>query len=196
MLATGREPRAQAHRCASMTEMAISVSPAGGADAAEIADLAAATFPLACPPSAAADDIAAFVGAQLSARCFGDYLADPDRVVLIASDDGRMVGYTMLVRGIGEDPGIARAVPHRPAVEVSKMYVAAGHHGTGAAGALMRSGISWAAGDGAAAVWLGVNRTNARAQRFYRKHGFAVAGTRTFRLGSALEDDFVMVRVL
>ena len=60
----------------------------------------------------------------------------------------------------------------------------------------MRSGIAWAGGAGAAAVWLGVNRTNIRAQRFYRKHGFDVVGTRTFRLGSALEDDFVMVRPL
>ena len=177
-----------------MTVMAISVSSADPAGVDELAALAAATFPLACPPSAAAEDISAFVAAQLSARRFADYLADPDRVVLTATDDGRIVGYTMLIRGIGDDPEIAHAVTQRPAVELSKMYVAASHHRSGAAGALMRSGIAWAGGAGAAAVWLGVNRTNIRAQRFYRKHGFDVVGTRTFRLGSALEDDFVMVR--
>jgi ribosomal protein S18 acetylase RimI-like enzyme len=43
-------------------------------------------------------------------------------------------------------------------------------------------------------VWLGVNQSNYRAQTFYRKHGFAVVGTRTFPVGTVLENDFVMVR--
>jgi ribosomal protein S18 acetylase RimI-like enzyme len=43
-------------------------------------------------------------------------------------------------------------------------------------------------------MWLGVNRANERAQRFYRKHGFEVTGARRFRLGDSDEDDFVMVR--
>jgi ribosomal protein S18 acetylase RimI-like enzyme len=45
-------------------------------------------------------------------------------------------------------------------------------------------------------VWLGVNQNNERAQRFYTKHGFAISGTKTFRLGAGLEDDYVMVRPL
>lgn len=179
-----------------MTVMTISVTSAGGRDADELAALAAATFPLACPPSTAAADIAAFIATHLSAQRFRECLEDPDRVVLIANDDGRIVGYTMLVRGIGDDPDIARAVTRRPAVEVSKMYVAASHHSSGTAAALMQAAISWAAGDGAASVWLGVNQNNQRAQWFYRKHGFEVVGSRTFALGSALEDDFVMLRPL
>jgi ribosomal protein S18 acetylase RimI-like enzyme len=39
-----------------------------------------------------------------------------------------------------------------------------------------------------------VNRENGRAQRFYRKHGFEITGTKTFRLGASLEHDYVMVR--
>ena len=74
------------------------------------------------------------------------------------------------------------------------MYVLSTHHRGGAAAALMRSGIAWATGCGARAVWLGVNQENKRAQRFYGKHGFAVSGTRTFRLGASREHDFVMVR--
>lgn len=170
------------------------ITPTTHAETAELAALAAATFPLACPRSAAGADIAAFIAANLSPQRFADYLADPDRRVLTASDDGRIIGYTMLIRGIGADPDIARAVPHRPAVELSKMYVLATHHRGGAAAALMRSGIAWAAGCGAQAVWLGVNQENLRAQRFYGKHGFAVSGTRSFVLGASREHDFVMVR--
>jgi ribosomal protein S18 acetylase RimI-like enzyme len=174
--------------------MAISVTLASGVDAAELAEVAAATFPLACPPTAEPADVAAHIAEHLTARAFGAHLEDPDRIVLAARDDGRIVGYAMLVRGVGDDPDIAAAVTPRPAVELSKMYVQATHHRGGAAAALMQTGLDWARADGAAAVWLGVNRNNERAQRFYGKHGFVVTGARRFRLGAGTKDDFVMVR--
>lgn len=174
--------------------MTITVRTARDGDAAEVAAVAAATFPLACPPSADPADIAATIAASLSPQCFADYLTDPERVVLVATDDDRIIGYAMLIRGIGVDPDVAASVPHRPAVELSKMYVLAGHHRSGAAAQLMQSGLTWAADPGAAAMWLGVNRNNERAQRFYRKHGFGVTGSRRFSLGGSYEDDFVMVR--
>jgi ribosomal protein S18 acetylase RimI-like enzyme len=170
------------------------IQSATPADVDELARVAAATFPLACPPATAAADITAFVAATLSVQRFGEYLADPGRGVLVARDDGRIIGYAMLVRGVGDDPDVAGSVPARSAVELSKLYVAAGHHGTGAAPGLMRAGIEWAAGGGAEVMWLGVNRENGRAQRFYRKHGFEITGTKTFRLGASLEHDYVMVR--
>lgn len=172
------------------------VDPATAADAEELAEVAAVTFPLACPPTVGPDDIAACIAENLSAARFADYLADPDRRVLTARAGGRIIGYSMLIRGVGADPDIAGSVPQRPAVELSKMYVLPGHHGAGVAAALMEAALRWAGQDGAAAVWLGVNARNLRAQRFYAKHGFAVSGTRRFRLGGHLEDDVVMVRPL
>ena len=177
--------------------MQVRVDPATAADLVELADVAAATFPLACPPSAAAEDVDAFIVATLSASRFGQYLADPGRVVLTATDADRVIGYTMLVRRAyisGVDADVPPSVTPRPAVELSKMYVMPDWHGSGAAGLLMRAGITWAEAGGARAVWLGVNQGNQRAQRFYRKHGFDTVGARTFRLGANLEDDFVMVR--
>lgn len=163
--------------------MAVEVGPAAGDAAAELAQVATLTFPLACPPSTPAEDIAAFIAANLSERCFTAYLADPARVVLTAIEDERIVGYAMLVR---DDPG----------VQLSKLYVLPDHHGAGVAAALIRAGLGWATGCGASAVWLGVNRNNHRAQAFYRKHGFQVTGTRRFRLGAGEEEDFVMTRPL
>lgn len=170
------------------------VVPADDSDVAELAAVAAATFPLACPPSADPADIAVVIARALSADSFADYLADPDRRVFVARREGRIVGYTMLIRGVGDDPDIARAVSARPAVELSKMYVAADLHRNGAASALMQAGLEWAAQQGARVVWLGVNKGNQRARRFYAKHGFEVVGTRTFQLGTSPQDDFVMER--
>ena len=174
--------------------MPMQVSAATDSDLIDLAEVAALTFPLACPPSTATDDIADFIAATLSPQRFGEYLADPDRVVLTAVAVDRIVGYSMLVRGTEIDPGIDGGLDARPAVELSKMYVLSDWHRHGVGAALMRAGIAWAEADGARAMWLGVNQGNHRAQRFYRKHGFGTIGVRTFRLGPAVENDFVMVR--
>ena len=176
--------------------MGVDVAAAVDTDLPELADVAARTFPLACPPAVAPENIAAFVAENLSQARFRGYLADPDRTVLVARDDCRILGYAMLIRGVSDDEDVQRAVTLRPAVEVSKMYVLPDSHGAGASAALMTAAVRAAQSSGARSVWLGVNQQNRRAQRFYTKHGFTVAGTRTFRLGAAVENDFVMMRVL
>lgn len=165
-------------------------------DVAELAEVAARTFPLACPPSVTPANIASFIDANLSDARFAEYLADPQRLILTASRDDRIIGYTMLVRGVGDDPDVQRAVRTRPAVEISKMYVLPDHHGSAVSTALIDAALAAAAEWGTGCVWLGVNQKNVRAQRFYTKCGFTVNGTRTFRLGGHDEADYVMVRPL
>jgi ribosomal protein S18 acetylase RimI-like enzyme len=174
----------------------IDVATAVEADLPELADVAARTFPLACPPSVTPENIAAFIDANLSQACFRDYLADPDRAVLAAREDGRIAGYAMLIRGVPDDDDVQQAVTLRPAVELSKIYVLPDSHGAGASAGLMAAALQHAADLDAKCVWLGVNQLNERAQRFYRKHGFTVNGTKTFRLGAGVENDYVMVRPL
>jgi len=170
------------------------IEPATQARLAELADVAARTFPLACPPSATPQDVAEFIAENLSPGRFGDYLDDPDRTVLTATQDGRIIGYIMMIRGVPDDVDVARAVAARPAVELSKMYVLPEAHGAGASAGLMSAALRHATKFGAACVWLGVNQQNQRAQRFYAKHGFSITGTKTFRLGTHIEHDYVMVR--
>lgn len=172
----------------------VEVSTATAADLPELADIAARTFPLACPPSVTPENVAAFIAENLTQAHFDDYLNDPDRLVLVARRDGRMIGYAMLIRGVIDDEDVQRAVPVRPAVEISKMYVLPADHGAGVSAALMGAALAHAPQFEARCVWLGVNQNNQRAQRFYAKHGFTVNGTKTFRLGTRIENDYVMVR--
>jgi ribosomal protein S18 acetylase RimI-like enzyme len=174
----------------------IDVATAVEADLPELADVAARTFPLACPPSVTPENIAAFIDENLSHARFRDYLTDPDRAVLAAREDGRIAGYVMLIRGVPDDDDVQQAVTLRPAVELSKMYVLPDSHGAGVSAALMTAALQHAADLEAMCVWLGVNQLNQRAQRFYAKHGFAINGTKTFRLGAGIENDYVMVRPL
>ncbi|MGO9926301.1 MAG: N-acetyltransferase family protein [Mycobacterium sp.] len=174
--------------------LAVRVATTGSVDTEELAAIAARTFPLACPPSTAPENIASFIDTNLSAERFAQYLADPGRTIITAQQDGRIIGYAMLVRGVTEDSDVTRAVKSRPAAELSKMYLLPDYHGAGAATALMELTLATAEQWGVQCVWLGVNQANQRAQRFYAKSGFTVNGTRTFQVGARREDDFVMLR--
>ncbi|WP_143860794.1 GNAT family N-acetyltransferase, partial [Nocardia cerradoensis] len=83
----------------------------------------------------------------------------------------------------------ARVVDLHPALEISKMYVLPGHHGTGVSTALMGAALRHAREGGYPGVWLGVNQENHRAQRFYAKHGFEKVGTKTFTVGREVHHD-------
>lgn len=174
----------------------VEVTSATVADLPELAAVAALTFPLACPPSATPIDVTAFIAENLTVERFREYLADADRIILTARNGSRISGYAMLIRGVADDADVKRAVTLRPAIELSKMYVLPDDHGAGVSAALMTAALDAAQTLNAACVWLGVNQENQRAQRFYGKHGFTRAGTKTFRLGGNLENDYVLVRQL
>jgi diamine N-acetyltransferase len=174
---------------------AVTVRPARADETEVLAAVAAVTFPLACPPGSTAADQAAFVADNLTAAHFARYLADPARTVLVAEEDGEVVGYTMLIRtesGVPPYPEVAAVVSVLPTVELSKCYVLPGRHGRGVAGALMTATLDEARSGGSAGVWLGVNGQNERAQAFYRRSGFTVAGERRFQVGGRLEHDLVL----
>ncbi|GAA4167158.1 GNAT family N-acetyltransferase [Gryllotalpicola koreensis] len=174
--------------------MPLQIRRAAVSDVERVAELAARTFPLACPPDAPESDISAFIAAQLTAERFAEYVTDADRIVLIADDGTGLSGYAMLVFGEPYDPEVAVQLARRPTAELSKIYVAPEHHGAGVAAALMAAAIDAAAERGAASVWLGTHQENLRAQRFYEKSGFARVGVKRFHLGDRWEDDYVFER--
>ena len=176
--------------------LAVRVVTAGSVDTEELAAVAARAFPLACPPTAAPENVASFIDTNLSAARFADYLADPQRAIVTARLAGRIIGYAMLIRGVSDDTDVQRAVEIRPAAELSKMYLLPDYHGSGVSMALMELTLATSEKWGVRCVWLGVNQGNQRAQRFYRKNGFTINGTRTFQVGARRENDYVMVREL
>lgn len=169
-------------------------------EAAEIAWLAALTFPLACPPEASRTEMATHIAQKLTPAQFREW-ATSDRHALLVHDDGaRLLGYALLALGAPEGAAEAETVQQAtgleaPYVELSKIYVRADVQGRGVAGELMR-----AASDAAAELgpglpyWLATNAQNLRAQAFYRKHGFEVVGERTYVVGGLAHDDVVLLR--
>ncbi len=142
-------------------------------------------------PGTTDEAIAEFLATTLSTTSFDGYLADPARALLVAELDDAPVGYAMLVFTDPSDVDVLAAVSARPTVELSKFYVLEGQHGAGVGAVLMAASLGVARQRDAAGVWLRVNQRNARANRFYDKHGFTIVGTKGFDLGGRREDDFV-----
>lgn len=171
------------------------------ADVPALAELAAATFPLACPPHTTAEAIAAHIAKALNPTVIAGWVADPTCTVVVApGEDDALGGYALATFGPCADPEAAIALATRgivpdPVHEISKIYVRATAQGGGLAGTLMEAAVAGtreAHGEGP--IWLGTNAENLRAQAFYRRHGFETVGSRTYVVGGNPESDVVMVR--
>lgn len=168
------------------------------ADVEALAEVAAVTFPLACPPHTSQQTIERHIAGALSPRVFAAHLVDPRRVLLVA--DGVLGepfdGYAMVVLQEPDDPDVAAAIRIHPASELSKCYVRESAHGGGVAQSLMAAALSAARDTGAVGMWVATHRDNSRALRFYGKSGFERVGTKLFDLGGTIEHDVVLERSL
>ena len=88
------------------------------------------------------------------------------------------------------------ALEGRFGLEIARFYVDRPWHGRGIARVLMSACIAEARSRSADALWLLVYQDNARAVAFYEKSGFQRAGTQPFRLGSRVDQDWLMVRIM
>jgi ribosomal protein S18 acetylase RimI-like enzyme len=174
----------------------VSVRIAIAADATTLSELAAATFPLACPPHTAQAAIADFISKNFTVANFDGYLADPHRELFLAEVEGQAVGYAMLILSEPTDENVKAAISRHPTCELSKLYVRPGNQGKGVSGALVDVAVEYARADRREGMWLGVNEENARANAFYEKSGFARVGVKQFLVGEHWEDDFVRERAL
>jgi ribosomal protein S18 acetylase RimI-like enzyme len=162
------------------------------ADAAALALVAGATFLEAFAGVLDGADIVAHVAAKSSAEAFRDWMRDPGSAVTLAEAEvgGAPLGYTVLT---APDLPVELAPGD---VELKRIYALAPTHGSGLGPALMARALEDARALGRTRVLLGVYGGNARAQRFYAKQGFEVAGTRRFKVGATWHDDLVFARAV
>lgn len=117
-------------------------------------------------------------------------ITEPGGRVLAIEDAGHgLLGYAHL-RQTPAPP----ALEGRSALEISRFYVDKRWHGHGIARVLMSACIAEARSRGVDALWLLVYQDNPRAIAFYEKSGFRRSGTQPFKLGSRVDQDWVMVR--
>lgn len=157
-------------------------------DAEALAMVAQATFLEAYAGLVSGPDMVAHARTQNSAEAMRECLAGGGRIWIAEARGTRApIGFAMLVAATFDD-----ALPGD--IELKRIYVLDRCQGTGLAQALLDLVVAASAGH--ARLVLGVNRDNLKAQGFYRKHGFAIAGERTFTVGATTFDDYIYARPL
>ena len=143
-----------------------------------------ATFGHSAPPA----DIARYL-----AEAFGEHgalirdLPDPAFDYRVALSEGAVIGYAKMSAPIFTDE-----VDASDAHQLRQLYVDAGFHGHGVAQALLDWSRRIARSRGASNLLLTVWEENARARRFYEKHGFAHVGDYAFHTGTQVDRDLIM----
>jgi ribosomal protein S18 acetylase RimI-like enzyme len=130
------------------------------------------------------DDLRAFLAEKFGAQIQRREIADPSLRYRLALRGGEIVGYCLM--GALEMP-----VEEPGAVELHRLYLAESARGSGVADALMQDAMAWARARRAPAMYLSVWENNERAQRFYRRHGFAHHGEWKFMVGRHADRDFI-----
>jgi len=116
-------------------------------------------------------------------------LANPVYRYRVARAGGAIVGYAKL-----GPAWLDVAMPGE--LQLSQLYVAEDWHGQGIAQALMDWIVETARIDGATALLLTVWEHNARAIRFYERHGFVHVADYAFAVGDQIDRDLILRRSL
>jgi GNAT superfamily N-acetyltransferase len=181
--------------------------PATAADADALALVGAATFLEAFTWMLPGEDILAHCTKNHSAESYRAAFAKPETRITLAvtSQGGAPVGYAMLTA-----PDLP-SFPVQPGdIELKRIYLLSRFRSRqrtpvlDAAGqpqpelspgqALMNAAIRDAQSMGCERLLLGTHENNQRAIAFYRRNGFAEAGTRTFQVGSQCCCDLIFAR--
>jgi ribosomal protein S18 acetylase RimI-like enzyme len=155
-----------------------------------LSELAARLFAQAYGPTHPEPTLGAYLAESFSVPRLRTELADPAACLLVVEDDaGLLIGYAHLRE---TDAPAAVATEDQRAVEIVRFYLDASWHGRGAARELMAAAEEEARRRGVRLLWLTVWQQAPRPIAFYRRSGFEIVGTATFRFGERLDDDFLM----
>ena len=170
-------------------ELEVQIRRAVIADALALSRLSAALFPLGCPANTEPEDLAEYIGRELTPQRFCELFEDDRHLILVVNISDRLAGYALVAHG--------SAPPQMPlsgGAELRKFYIDAEYHGRGVADALMKKVLAISAGEGEGRLWLSVFSGNERAISFYRKWGFRIAGAQDFLVGTDWQQDYLMRR--
>jgi ribosomal protein S18 acetylase RimI-like enzyme len=157
-------------------------------DAAALAELAERTYRDTFAADNNPDDLEAYLAKVYGEAQQRGEIENPDVVTLVMESDagGELIAFAQLRRV---------SSPHGE-VEIARFYIDKSHHGRGVAQTLMQAALETARELGGTTLWLGVWERNARAIAFYVKCGFHDVGSQPFLVGSDLQTDRVMARVI
>lgn len=161
------------------------------ADAERLAEFARRNFADTFGPDNTPEDLELHLSYTYSPELQRRELSNPRFATMLAEAEGKIAGYAQL-----RDAPVPASVTTAKPIELLRFYVDRAWHGQGVARLLMNEVVATARARGAESIWLCVWQKNPRAIAFYAREGFLPVGTQDFLLGTDVQLDWVMARVL
>lgn len=164
------------------------------ADAEPLAKLAARTFYDAFADMNTPENMKAYMSKAFTVEQLTIELSDPRARFLLAEAaeaNEAIVGYAKLLAD-----EIPACVTGQNPIELVRLYVDKKYLGSGVGNDLMQASLDEARSLGHRSIYLGVWEHNHRAQSFYFRWNFRVAGNHIFQMGSDAQMDWLMERDL
>jgi GNAT superfamily N-acetyltransferase len=166
---------------------ALSLRVAEFADLVPLLDLAQTSFVQAFTEGNKPENVQAYLSQAFTPVQLEKELRNPASTFLLASLEGKLVGYTKLNLAAAQTD-----VQDPESLEVARLYTVEKVWGMGVGQFLLDAALDFTKEKGKTFVWLGVWEHNARAIRFYEKNGFRAFGSHPFPFGDEIQTDWLM----
>jgi len=113
-------------------------------------------------------------------------ILDKASIFFIAKLKNQWIGYAKLYHGSPPE-----CVKQLPTIELARLYALKEYLGLGIGPALMNTCTEFAVKHFFKSIWLGSWKENHRGNAFYNKMRFEIIGSKTFELGSDIQEDFI-----
>jgi len=161
-------------------------------DIESLAALGSGTFVETFGDLYAPEDLNAFLKEAYSVRAIRADIENPLRQYLVAEDDGVMAGYCKIGDGVSLDYD----PQGKKVTELKQLYLLPDYFGRGIADHMMQWAEERARKLGADEMLLSVFSENFRAQKFYKRHGFAFHADTIFMVGGHEDHEFLFLKAL
>lgn len=165
------------------------IRQAGPADAETLVQLSCDTFSAAFADLYWPHDLKAFFATAYGLEKTRRELSDPDFGVWLAERDGVAIGYALVGPCDLPHPEVTATC-----AELKRIYLAPGAQGAGVGSRLLSRAMAWMERAGPRRIWIGVWSGNRRARRLYEQLGFAKVGEYYFKVGEAMDREFILRR--
>jgi ribosomal protein S18 acetylase RimI-like enzyme len=169
----------------------ISIRPAGINDSEIIADVGSRSFQDAFGENNSPADMQKYLLEKFSIENIKKEISDVNAKFFIAYYNEIPAGYLKMVKS-----DVPAEIKEKNPVELQRIYVLKEYYDKKIGKELMHICTRYAIENNFDSVWLGVWQHNNKAVEFYKRWGFEIIGTRNFKLGNDIKEDYLMVKVL
>ena len=139
----------------------------------------------------APEDMKAYLTATFRRSEIESQLMDRRALTFIAELDSNPAGY------VYSHPAVTpKCVKNIPAIKLERIYLRRKYYGHAVGNALMQTCIEESRARGYQSIWLSSWTLNDRANAFYYKWKFEIVGSQKFTVGSDVQNDFILSRIL